>query len=261
MANYDFSAPRLYVGTNQDSQTSQAQAFQPGTKLDLDKAQHHYLCNVLRLSHGNSVLVFDGRQGEWRATLAAAGGKKMALRLEEEARAQTARTDLHYLFAPLKHARLDYIAQKAVEMGASALRPVITRRTQAARVNMERLRANAIEAAEQCGIITLPEIEEPRPLAAALADWEPRRVLVFCDEDAELGDPVASLRAIGPGPRPLAVLIGPEGGFDAAERAALLALPSVARLSLGPRVLRADTAGVAALALVQAVIGDWAGPI
>jgi 16S rRNA (uracil1498-N3)-methyltransferase len=255
MAQYDFSAPRLYV------ETHQAETFRPNATLVLDKARQNYLCNVLRLSQGDDVLVFDGQNGEWRATLVAAGGKTMALRLAREVRAQSKPGDLHYLFAPLKHARLDYIAQKAVEMGASALRPVITRRTQVARVNTERMRANAIEAAEQCGIIVLPAIAEPRPLATILADWEPGRTLIFCDEDAPSGDPLASLRGIGPGRRPLAVLIGPEGGFDEAERAALLTLPSVARLSLGPRVLRADTAGVAALALVQAAIGDWNGPI
>jgi 16S rRNA (uracil1498-N3)-methyltransferase len=181
--------------------------------------------------------------------------KLMALRLEVRLRDQTAPGDLHYLFAPLKHARLDYIVQKAVEMGASAIRPVVTRRTQNARINTDRMRANAIEAAEQCGIITLPTIAEPTPLAAALSTWDADRSLIFCDEDAPLGDALANLRTVAR--RPLAVLIGPEGGFDEAERAVLLAVPSVIRLSLGPRILRADTAGVAALALVQASIGDW----
>ena len=173
---------------------------------------------------------------------------------------QTAALDLHYLFAPLKHARLDYMAQKAVEMGASRLQPVITRHAQVARVNLERLRANAIEAAEQCGILTLPEIGAPLTLERMLAARDPARLLVFCDEDAEVKDPVAALRRRAPARRrgvPLAVLIGPEGGFAADERAALLALPNVVRLSLGPRILRADTAAVAALALVGAVLGDW----
>ena len=244
MAPYDFSAPRLFVDTS----------VGPGLQLPLDKAQQNYLCNALRLSEGGGVLVFNGRDGEWRAKLEAAGGKRMLLRIEDRTRAQTPPSDLHYLFAPLKHARLDYMVQKAVEMGVSCLRPVATRRTQAARVNADRMRANAIEAAEQCGILVLPEVRAIEPLATALADWPADRTLIFCDEDAQLSDPATALAGR---PGPLAVLIGPEGGFDPAERAALLALPSVLRLSLGPRILRADTAAVAALTLVQAVAGDW----
>lgn len=249
MSHYDFSAPRLYLVTDPGS------GFEPGRTIELDKSQQNYLCNVLRLSEGAPILVFNGRDGEWRADLFAVTRKVMALRLDACVREQTPPGDLHYLFAPLKHARLDYIVQKAVEMGASAIRPVVTRRTQNARVNMERMRANAIEAAEQCGIITLPAIAEPTPFATLLAGWDAGRTLIFCDEDAPLGDALAGLRAIAG--RPLAVLIGPEGGFDDTERAALLALPSIIRLSLGPRILRADTAGVAALALVQSTVGDW----
>jgi 16S rRNA (uracil1498-N3)-methyltransferase len=249
MSHYDFSAPRLYLETDATS------GFEPGRTIQLDKAQQNYLCAVLRLSDGASVLVFNGRDGEWRATLVALTRKQMALRLDALVRAQTAANDLHYLFAPLKHARLDYIVQKAVEMGAGTVRPVITRRTQNARLNMDRMRANAIEAAEQCGIITLPAIVEPVALMALLAEWDGDRTLIFCDEDAPLGDALATLRARPQGP--VAVLIGPEGGFDEAERAALLAMPATVRLPLGPRILRADTAGVAALALVQATLGDW----
>ena len=165
------------------------------------------------------------------------------------------------MFAPLKHARLDYMAQKAVEMGASRLQPVITRHVQVARVNLTRLRANAIEAAEQCGILTMPEISEARPLAEVIAEREPERILVFCDESAETHDPVMALRqaqeANGRLRPALAVLVGPEGGFAAEERALLLNLPNTVRLALGPRILRADTAAVAALALVGAVLGDW----
>ena len=162
---------------------------------------------------------------------------------------------MHYLFALLKAARLDYMVQKAVEMGVSRLQPVFTRHGQAARVNTERMRANAIEAAEQCGILTLPEISEPVALSRLLAEWDAVRRLVFCDENAETADPIVALAGL---PRsPLAVLIGPEGGFAADERASLMKLPNVVRLSLGPRILRADTAAVAALALVQAVLGDW----
>lgn len=251
MAAYDFSAPRLYI------ETPAGTGYEPGLTIELDKSQQNYLCNVLRLSQGKTVLVFNGRDGEWRAHLVAASRKQMALALDECVRAQTLAGDLHYLFAPLKHARLDYIAQKAVEMGASALRPVLTRRTQGGRVNVERMRANAIEAAEQCGILTLPAIAEAVPLPEVLAAWDPDRTLIFCDEDAPLGDALERLRHLeNPA---VAVLIGPEGGFDESERALLLAMPGVIRLSLGPRILRADTAGVAALALVQAAAGDWSG--
>jgi 16S rRNA (uracil1498-N3)-methyltransferase len=151
------------------------------------------------------------------------------------------------------------MVQKAVEMGASRLQPVLTRHTQVARVNLERMRANAIEAAEQCGIITLPEIAEPLSLDRVLAARDPSRLLVFCDEEAEVKGPVAALTAAYPRGQQaaLAVLIGPEGGFAPEERAALLRLPNVVRLALGPRILRADTAAVAALALVDAVLGDW----
>ncbi len=250
MSRYDFRSPRLYVDA----------PLAAGATVALDAAQANYLGNVLRLKTGDPVLVFNGRDGEWRATLAGAK-RRLALVLGERIRAQTAALDLHYLFAPLKHARLDYMAQKAVEMGASRLQPVVTRHGQVARVNLDRMRANAIDAAEQCGILTLPEIGAPLPLQRAIAARDPARLLVFCDEDAEVKDPVAALsaaRAAGSGdPLPLAVLVGPEGGFAADERAALLALPNVVRLALGPRILRADTAAVAALALVGAVLGDW----
>ena len=250
MATYDFSAPRLYVEPDLGG----------GTSLPLDRAQHNYLCNVLRLKQGEAVLVFNGRHGEWRARLVEGAGRKtLALAVEEQARAQTPAPDLHYLFAPLKHARLDYMAQKAVEMGVGVLRPVITRRCQVARVNTDRLSANAVEAAEQCGILSLPRVEAPTSLEAVLAGWGEARVMVFCDEDAATREPVAALRALSRG-TPRAVLVGPEGGFDPSERAALLALPRIVRLSLGPRVLRADTAAVAALALVQALSGDWSEP-
>jgi 16S rRNA (uracil1498-N3)-methyltransferase len=226
----------------------------------LDAPQAHYLGDVLRLEPGDDVLVFNGRDGEWQAKLARPSKKALALTPHTQARPQTTPGDLHYLFAPLKRARLDYMVQKAVEMGVSRLAPVHTRFTQAERVNLERMRANAIEAAEQCGILDLPEVVEPLPLARALAALEPERVLIFCDEAAEHADPVAGLAALrgaeGRKP-PLAVLIGPEGGFAEEERKALLARANVVRLPLGPRILRADTAAVAALALVQSVLGDW----
>jgi 16S rRNA (uracil1498-N3)-methyltransferase len=182
----------------------------------------------------------------------------VALAVGERTRAQTAAGDLHYLFAPLKHERLDYMVQKAVELGASRLVPVMTRHTQAARVNLARMRANAIEAAEQCGILNLPEISEPLTFAQMIASREAKRLLVFCDEDAEAKDPVAALAEWrADGARPVAVLVGPEGGFAEEERDALMQLANVVRLALGPRILRADTAAVAALTLVQSVLGDW----
>ncbi|WP_336485627.1 16S rRNA (uracil(1498)-N(3))-methyltransferase [Methylobacterium nigriterrae] len=248
MAAYDFTAPRLFV----------EDALAAGTRLPLDRAQANYLLNVLRRKPEDPVLLFNGRDGEWRARLDPTGRKSADLVVAERTRPQGGRADLHYLFAPLKSARLDYLAQKAVEMGAGSIRPVITRYTQGERINLERLRANAVEAAEQCGILAIPDLLQPVRLPAALAELEPRRLLVFCDEDAPVSDPVAALRgAADPGaPPPLAVLVGPEGGFAPEERAMLAERPNTVALSLGPRILRADTAAVAALALVQAVLGD-----
>jgi 16S rRNA (uracil1498-N3)-methyltransferase len=243
LARYDFSAPRLFVEGDLAS----------GGMVPLSKDQSHYLTNVLRLGNNDAVLAFNGRDGEWRCALEGRKGSAV-LRSTEMTRPQPAIAPLHLLFAPLKHARLDYMVQKAVEMGAGVLQPVLTRRTQAARVNEARMRANAIEAAEQCGILAVPEVRAPVRFDALLAGWDPERLMVFCDEDAEVADPLAALREAPRGPA--AVIIGPEGGFDAAERAALLALPRHLRLSLGPRILRADTAAVAALALVGAVLGD-----
>ncbi len=250
MPAYDFQSPRLYIDA----------PLAAGARVALERQQSHYLVHVLRLGPDDRVLVFNGRDGEWLARLNAAGKKGASLTLIEQARAQTAAADLHYLFAPLKHARLDYMVQKAVEMGASRLQPVLTHHTQVARVNLDRVRANAIEAAEQCGILSLPQIGEPVSLEQACAMFEADRLLVFCDEAADVKDPVAALAGAKPqaaSPPKLAVLIGPEGGFAPAERDALMALPRVVRLALGPRILRADTAAVAALALVQAVLGDW----
>jgi 16S rRNA (uracil1498-N3)-methyltransferase len=250
MPSYDFRAPRLHID----------QPLAAGAKLALDSAKINYLRNVLRLKPGDHVLAFNGRDGEWRAVLADGGKRALFLGVEEMSRAQTPALDLHYWFAPLKHARLDYMVQKAVEMGVARLQPVLTRHGQVARLNLERMRANTIEAAQQCGILTLPDIAPQLAFDRVIAERDPARLLVFCDEDAELTDPLAALagaRRDAAGPPPLAVLIGPEGGFAAAERAALVRLPNVVRLALGPRILRADTAAVAALALVQSVLGDW----
>jgi len=245
MPGYDFRSPRLCVDC----------ALSPGAAVALDRAQGHYLTHVLRLTPGARVLVFNGRDGEWAASLA--GGKRsVALEIGTRTRPQTQASDLHYLFAPLKAARLDYMVQKAIEMGVSRLVPVLTRHGQVARVNLERMRANAVEAAEQCGILNLAEIAPPLELARALAARDPGRVLIFCDEGADVANPAAALAAVRPRCG-LAVLVGPEGGFAEDERAMLLKAPNVVRLSLGPRILRADTAAVAALAVVQTALGDW----
>jgi 16S rRNA (uracil1498-N3)-methyltransferase len=229
--------------------------LQAGAELALEPEHAHYLRNVLRLTPGDEILLFNGADGEWLAKLGDAGKKNVLARVSHQTRPQGQGPDLHYLFAPLKRARLDYMAQKATEMGASVLRPVITRRTVAERVKRERLIANAIEAAEQCGILRVPDVWEPEPLAKVLDGWDATRLLIFADEAAATASPLEALAARGPGP--LAVLIGPEGGFEPEERAALLAKPFVVPISLGPRVMRADTAAVAALALVNAVLGDW----
>jgi 16S rRNA (uracil1498-N3)-methyltransferase len=261
LASYDFRSPRLHV----------ADPLKSGATVALGKPQAHYLQTVMRLKPGNPVLVFNGKDGEWQATLG--DGKRPSLVIQDQTRPQTEPRDLHYLFAPLKHERLDYMVQKAVEMGVSRLQPVLTQHTQVKRINVERMRANAIEAAEQCGVLLIPEVGEPVTLARALAARKADRLLVFCDEETDVKNPLKALAggreapsAMLPltmkdtpsGPQPLALLIGPEGGFAKDERAAILKLTNVVRLSLGPRILRADTAAVAALALIQAVLGDWA---
>ncbi len=247
MAAYDFDAPRLFVDGS----------LSGGARIALDRGQANYLLNVLRLRSGESMLVFNGRDGEWRAEVEPEGRKSAALVAREQVRAQEAGPDLFYLFAPLKHARLDYMVQKAVEMGAGALKPVFTARTQASRVNLERMRANAIEAAEQCGILAVPTALEEEDFAPAIKALEPDRLVVFCDEDAPLTNPIRALEQVGNIPAKLAVVVGPEGGFTEEERALVLGHPNSVRVSLGPRVLRADTAAVAVLALVGATLGDW----
>jgi 16S rRNA (uracil1498-N3)-methyltransferase len=247
MPSHDFRKPRLFVDA----------ALMSGAKVVLERDQSNYLGNVLRLASGDGILVFNGRDGEWQAAIT---GRKRpdGLEIATRTRPQDRLPDLACVFAPLKHARLDYMVQKAVEMGASSLQPVLTRFTQVARVNTIRMRANVIEAAEQCGIIGIAEVAEPISLDRFLSHRKAERLLVFCDEATDAENPLQALSrekaAAG-----VDVLIGPEGGFAEEERAVLLRQPHILRLSLGPRILRADTAAVAALALVQAVLGDWAG--
>ena len=246
MARYDFATHRLYV-----SPDLRAEAIVP-----LESGQQNYLLNVLRMEEGAKVLVFNGHDGEWLAEVRKPTRKTAVLALLEQTRPQTPTGTIRYAFAPLKSARLDYVVQKAIEMGAASMVTVLTQRTQVSRLKEDRLHANAIEAAEQCGILTLPAIEPEVKLGSFLSKLPAEHLLIFCDEDAEIADPLAALAA-AKGAQAITLLIGPEGGFTAEERDAILKHPRLCRLSLGPRILRADTAGVAALALVQAVLGDW----
>jgi 16S rRNA (uracil1498-N3)-methyltransferase len=251
MPRYDFAAQRLFVTA----------PLAPEAKIDLDQTQANYVRNVLRLTEGAKILVFNGQDGEWETSVVAANRKRVTLAVHKMTRPQQPPSSLQYLFAPLKHARQDYMIEKAVEMGAGLLRPVVTCRTQTTRINSERMRFHAIEAAKQCGILSIPDIAPPMRLDAVLGKWDRDCLLIFCDEDAPVENPYDILRSCrSPGlSRKLAVLIGPEGGFDPSERESLLSLPWIVRLPLGPRILRADTAAVAALALLQATLGDWQG--
>jgi 16S rRNA (uracil1498-N3)-methyltransferase len=228
--------------------------------VDLESPQAHYLLNVLRLKTGATIALFNGRDGEWGARIESVGRGRCTVALLEQARPQRAEPDLWLLFAPLKKARTDYLAEKATEIGASLLWPVFTRRTQAERVNLDRLRANATEAAEQSERLSVPELRAPVKLADVLAAWPADRRLLFCDETGG-GPPIAAaLQTQGTGSQGLgkwAVLIGPEGGFARDELDALRKLPFVTAAGLGPRILRADTAALAALVVVQALVGDW----
>lgn len=242
-ANYRMQ--RLFVGD----------ALAAGTAFEASKEHFHYLSNVLRMAEGDAVLVFNGRDGEWRADLSFPTRKRLLLTPTEQTRPQPAAPDLHYLFAPLKTGRLDYLVQKAVEMGAGVLQPVMTQHVQGRIASIERLEANAVEAAEQCGVLAIPRIAAPKKLEDLLAGWPRERRIVFCDEGHGSQNPLPALRAIEE--RRLALLVGPEGGFSEEERRLLRGLDFVTPIPLGPRILRADTAAVAAMAVLQATIGDW----
>ena len=248
MPPHDFRRPRLFVDA----------PLAAGGTVTLERDQSNYLGNVLRLATGDTILVFNGRDGEWQASIA---GRKRpdTLTIVDQNRLQARVPDLAYVFAPLKHARLDYMVQKAVEMGASTLQPVLTRFTQVSRVNSGRMRANVIEAAEQCGILNIATVAEPLPLDRYLGARAEERLLVFCDEAADPASPLRTLQSASRACNGIDLLIGPEGGFAEEERAILLQQKRTLTLSLGPRILRADTAAVAALALVQAALGDWTG--
>jgi 16S rRNA (uracil1498-N3)-methyltransferase len=238
------TTPRLHV----------AEALADGTELSLGSEQSHYLAHVLRLVAGDAVRLFNNENGEVLAYITTVAKKSVSLRCERQVHAVQPPPDIDYVFAPLKHQRLDYLVQKATELGARRLQPMITSRTIAERVNLDRMRANVIEAAEQCNLVFVPEVLEPKSFASLMKSWDQSRAIIFCDETATASDPRSALQKIQP---PAAVFVGPEGGFTDEERSLLKSLPNVAAISLGPRIMRADTAAVAALALVQATIGDW----
>ena len=238
------TTPRLHVETK----------LSEGVAFALPREQGHYLAHVLRLAAGDAVCVFNGEDGEWLSYITTVGKKAVEIRIEKKRADVQLPPDIDYVFAPLKHARLDYMVQKATELGARRLRPVITARTIAERVNLERMKLNAIEASEQCNLVFVPEVLEPLPLGKLLAQWDAGRALIYCDEAAPLGSATTALASLT---TPAAVLVGPEGGFTIEEREHLRRLPFVTPISLGPRIMRADTVAIAALALVQAVLGDW----
>ncbi len=229
----------------------------PGADIEPDEGQAHYLMTVLRLGQDDEVAVFNGRDGEWRARLQAVSRKKCRLTVADRLRPQVAEPDLWLCFAPIKRARIDFVAEKATELGVAVIQPVITRRTIVARVNGDRLAANAREAAEQCDRLCVPEVRDAVTLDRLLDRWPAGRRLMFCDESRNAPPAAAALAATGAAGQPWAVLIGPEGGFAAEEMARLRAHPGVLAVGLGPRLLRADTAAVAALSLFQGVLGDW----
>ena len=245
MPRYDFKSPRLHVTVE----------LVPNLSIETDRTQANYLLNVLRLKQDDHVLLFNGRDGEWDAQIGVEGRKKATLTPLQQTRPQPTAPDLHYLFAPLKQARMEYMVQKAVEMGAGVLQPVLTQYTQLRKVNVGKMNAHAVEAAEQCGILNIPEIREPVTLQSMVDTEANGRTLIFCDEGEESQNPIEALKDVSPGQ--FSILVGPEGGFSEDERGVLRALPNTIPIPLGPRVLRADTAAVAALAIVQSILGDW----
>ncbi|MBP2547892.1 16S rRNA (uracil1498-N3)-methyltransferase [Neorhizobium galegae] len=241
----NFRMQRLFIDT----------PLSAGLALEATSDHFNYLVNVLRMAEGDEVLVFNGHDGEWRARLLLPTRKKLLLQPFEQTRPQSPLSDLHYLFAPLKVGRLDYLVQKAVEMGTGLLQPVMTQHVQGKITSLERLQANVVEAAEQCGVLAVPQVTAPVKLKDLFDTWPADRRIIFCDEGEESQNPLPILNEIRE--RKLALLIGPEGGFSEEERTLLRSLAFVTAIPLGPRILRADTAAVAALALVQATIGDW----
>lgn len=226
-----------------------------GQAIEAPADTAHYLLKVLRMRDGEQILLFNGMHGEWLATIIQAGKKHLSLRPDQQVRPQPVAPDFHYCFAPLKTGRMDYMIQKAVEMGASVIQPVITQHCQVPKLNSERMQANMREAAEQCGILSLPEYREPLRFDKFLDQWDHTRNLIFCDEAHATHNPLPLLTTLKG--KPSAVFIGPEGGFSDNERSVLHTKVFVTAIPLGPRILRADTAAVAAMAIIQATIGDW----
>ena len=229
-----------------------------GARIPPSERQAHYLLHVMRAREGSRVALFNGADGEWRARIAEVSRRSCVLICEAQSEAQSEVPDLWLAFAPIKKTPADYVTQKATELGVRVLQPVITRRTIARRVNLDRLRANAIEAAEQSGRLSVPELRQPVGLDALLQGWPAERRLMFCDEGGDAA-PIAEALAHAPANVSWGVLTGPEGGFDPEERAAIRGCPFVLPVTLGPRIMRADTAALAALAVWQALLGDWRG--
>jgi 16S rRNA (uracil1498-N3)-methyltransferase len=233
-----------------------------GVDTELTEAQAHYLRHVMRRDEDAPLLLFNGRHGEWKGALSLRGKKGAAARVAEQTRPQAAEPDVWLCFAPVKRARIDTIAEKTTELGVAMLQPVITQHTVVERVNVERLRANAVEAAEQTERLSVPEVREPVELMRLLADWPAGRRLLMCDETGG-GSPIAEvLGGLDQASRaaPWGIVIGPEGGFAERELTALRRMKDVTAVGLGPRILRADTAALAALACWQALVGDWRQP-
>ncbi|MBU6251603.1 MAG: 16S rRNA (uracil(1498)-N(3))-methyltransferase [Alphaproteobacteria bacterium] len=235
------STPRLFI----------EECLSDGAVVRLDGSAAHYLLNVLRVKPGSPVKLCDNQTGEWLAEVADVAKRDVSLRVTALLRPREPVPDIWLLAAPVKKARLDMVVEKACELGVALYRPVITRRTIVERTNMDRLRAQMVEAAEQCARTALPEIVDAVKLADMLKDWPTNRTLYFADEEG--GVPLAEVAK----PGPAALLVGPEGGFDADERAAIKALPQAVAVSLGPRILRAETAAIAGLSIWMAVAGDW----
>ena len=233
----------------------------PGSRIAVNTRQAHYLDHVLRMGAGEDVALFNGRDGEWRSAIGEIGRGLCLLEVVEQTRSQQSDPDLWLVFSPIKRAGVDFVAAKATELGVAAIWPVLTRYTAVTGINTNRLRANAIEAAEQCGRVTVPQVMAPVPLDRALETWPAERRILLCDESGEgatVADVLMRARESDPAtPGPWAVLIGPEGGFARSELDALRKLPFVTAAGLGPRILRAETAALAALACWQAVLGDW----
>lgn len=229
-----------------------------GVCLSLNEGQAHHVRTVLRMSEGEEVLLFNGQNGEWRAELSSVTKKGVLATGLEQTRKQTHLGRIHLGLAPLKHARQDYVVQKAVEMGAAVMTPLRTQRTHAPTLKPERFFANIVEAAEQCGVLSIPDVRPEQNLRAFLATWPAHQPLLVADEGAPIADPLAVLSSLKATEGSVGALIGPEGGWSPEERALFAAYPCVVTWSLGPRIMRADTAMVAAMALLQAVLGDWA---